>query len=223
MTPPSVVNVVVVIAGGQQTPYRFFSRLLRTSAQKRRDQKILSNPQTNQVSLPPFPTGAGISNSRSRYSQDRRLSNTIDNNNSITRLLGGHGRRSSSSTTTTSRPIPTVPPQPHIPHPVPIHAIPQLVHAPDADAPSAGDDDAIDGVAPERPRLVAHRLSQRTRHARLRHLLEFRHVAQGRRPAVEPLRQPVFLVEGARETGPRRGQGREAVRGRESALFRYEG
>lgn len=82
-----------------------------------------------------------------------------------------------------------------------LHTIPPLVQHAGTIEPRTGNRDSVDGVAAERARVVARGVSQRTRRARVRHLFELRHVAQGRRHRDQSLREPVFLVEAARASG----------------------
>lgn len=98
-----------------------------------------------------------------------------------------------------------------------------MVHTPVARALGPGNDNAIDGAPAERPGVVARGVSQRARRARVRHLLELRHVAEIAGHRDESVCESVFLVEGGGAAGPGGGPGGTANSGGESGLFRHQG
>ncbi|CRK37855.1 hypothetical protein BN1708_020393, partial [Verticillium longisporum] len=72
------------------------------------------------------------------------------------------------------------------------------------------------------PRVGAHALPQGARRrGRLRRLLQLCHVAQGRRPGVQPARQPRLLVGGPAAPGPRRGRRRPRAARAEPDVLRH--
>lgn len=65
---------------------------------------------------------------------------------------------------------------------------------------------AVHGLPARRPRLLPRRLPQGARQPRrLRHLLQLRHLPQGRRPRDQPARRPRLLLGPPAAPGARRG------------------